>query len=228
MYKNYKQKHRSFVVVMKNLLNFQIRDTTGRPRLEVEQPELLKTIIAIAICGSASHDKRREDMFRSIKTLTELKDKLHEEGFHISRSATYLRLLPRKSNTQEGKRHVSTVPVRLCKSQNDQHAHHLDGPFATVAINYLEEVASLLGPNQVTLISQDDKARVPIGVTAANKQTPLLMHVEYRVKLADHDWVKASRHKLIPSVYAGIKIKDNGLGSKAAVGYSGPTFITIR
>ena len=34
--------------------------------------------------------------------------------------------------------------------------------------------------------------------TAANKQSPLLMHVEYKVKLPD--WVIASRHKLIPSV----------------------------
>lgn len=194
----------------------------------MEQPELLKTIIDIAIHGSASHDKRREDMFRSVKTLTELKEKLTHEGFRISRAATYLRLLPRRSNTQEGKRHVITVPVRLCKAQNDLHAQHIDQAFATIAINYLEEVASLLGPHQVTVISQDDKARVPIGVTAANKQTPLLMHVEYRVKLADHDWVKASRHKLIPSVYAGIIIKENGLGNKTAVGYSGPTFITIR
>ncbi|XP_037030801.1 uncharacterized protein LOC119070532 [Bradysia coprophila] len=206
----------------------KIRNSTGRPRLEVEQPELLKTIIAIAIHGSASHDKRREDMFRSIRTLTELKEKLNDEGFQISRAATYLRLLPRRSNTQEGKRHVTTVPVRLCKTQNDLHAQHTDSSFATISINYLEELASFLGPNQVTFISQDDKARVPIGVTAANKQTPLLMHVEYRVKLADHDWVKASRHKLIPSVYAGIKIKDNGLGNRTAVGYSGPTFITIR
>ena len=178
--------------------------------------------------GSASHDKRREEMYRSVKTLTQLKEALTDVGFKISRSATYLRLLPRRSDTQEGKRHVTTVPVRLCKAQNDLHAQHTDSPFATVSINYLEELASLLGPKQVTFISQDDKARVPLGVTAANKQTPLLMHVEYRVRLADHDWVKATKHKLIPSVYAGIKIKEDGLGDKTAVGYSGPTFIAIR
>lgn len=196
--------------------------------MEFDQPELLKTIIEIAMHGSASHDKRREDMFRSVKTLTQLKEKLIDAGFQISRAATYLRLLPRKSNSQEGKRHISTVPVRLCRAQNDLHAQHADSSFATVAIHFLEEIASVLGPNQVAFISQDDKARVPIGVTAANKQTPLLMHVEYRVKLTDHDWVKASRHKLIPSVYAGINIKENGLGNKTAVGYSGPTFIAIR
>ena len=30
----------------------------------------------------------------------------------------------------------------------------------------------ILGPREVCLLSQDDKARVPIGTTAANKQAP--------------------------------------------------------
>ncbi len=54
------------------------------------------------------------------------------------------------------------------------------------------------------------------------------MHVEYRVSLPDHDWVVAERHKLIPSVYAGINIQPNGLGERQAVVYSGPTYIAIR
>ena len=86
----------------------------------------------------------------------------------------------------------------------------------------------MLGPNEVCFISQDDKARVPIRLTAANKQNPLLMHVEYRVSLPDHDWVVATGHKLIPSVYAGIQIQSNGLGNREAVGYLGPTYIAIR
>ena len=54
------------------------------------------------------------------------------------------------------------------------------------------------------------------------------MHVEYKINLPDHDWVVAARHKLIPSVYAGIEIHRNGLGNRDAVGFSGPTFIAIR
>ena len=68
-----------------------------------------------------------------------------------------------------------------------------------------------LGPDEVCFIRQDDKCRVPIGLTAAKEQSPLLMHVESRVSLPDHDWVVAERHKLIPSVYAGINIQSNGL-----------------
>lgn len=77
----------------------------------------------------------------------------------IQQSAVYLRLLPRNSNTLEGKRHVSTVPVRLVRATNDIHKQHADTKFCTSAINYLEEVASILGPNGVLFLSQDDKVR---------------------------------------------------------------------
>lgn len=55
------------------------------------------------------------------------------------------------------------------------------------------------------------------------------MSMEYRVQLPDHDWVVASRHKLIPSVYAGIKIiSKSPIGDPAAVSYVGPTYVAIR
>jgi len=38
----------------------------------------------------------------------------------------------------------------------------------------------------------------------------------------------AARHKLIPSVYAGIQINGDGFGKPEAVTYSGPTYIAIR
>ena len=104
----------------------------------------------------------------------------------------------------------------------------MDCLFCAATIRHLEESTSLLGPNEVCFVSQDDKTRVPIGLTAANRHSPLLMHVEYRVSLPDHDWVVAAGHKLIPKVYAGIQIQSNGLGNREAVGYSGPTYIAIR
>lgn len=73
-------------------------------------------------------------------------------------------------------------------------------------------------------LSQDDKARVPLGITAAHLQAPLLMRweSEYCVTLPDHDFAIGDRHKLIPSVYAGCVVTEK------AVGYSGPTYISIR
>lgn len=54
------------------------------------------------------------------------------------------------------------------------------------------------------------------------------MHLDYQVKLPDHDWVVAERHKLIPSVYGAMQIKSNKMGDLSAVTYSGPTFIAVR
>ena len=54
------------------------------------------------------------------------------------------------------------------------------------------------------------------------------MHLEYKVRLPDHDWVVGNRHKLIPSVYTAVLIKPDGMGREDAVSYAGPTFIGVR
>jgi uncharacterized protein YegL len=54
------------------------------------------------------------------------------------------------------------------------------------------------------------------------------MHMDYRVRLPDHDWVVADKHKLIPSVYAIITVDPDKVGDPRAVTYAGPTYITIR
>lgn len=55
-----------------------LQQTIGRPRLEEEQPELLKTIAEIALFGSAAHDRRRADDIRSGRTLDDLHTQLGE------------------------------------------------------------------------------------------------------------------------------------------------------
>lgn len=204
------------------------RVSSGRPRLEEEQPELLKTITDLAMFGASAEERRRCEIVRTVHSLSELTEKLIELGFNISRSATYIRLLPRRADTREAKRHVVTVPVKLSRPEADHHKAHQDQYFSVASIRSLETVASILGPDSVSFLSQDDKARVPIGLTAANKQAPLLMHVEYKVSLPDHDFIIAARHKLIPSVYALCEVKPNEMGRPEAVSYSGPTYIAIR
>ncbi len=79
------------------------------------------------------------------------------------------RLLSRRSNSTEGKRHVQTVSVRLIKANNDEHKKHDDQYFATNTINHLKTLAGSFGSEAVFFLSQDDKARVPIGLPAARK-----------------------------------------------------------
>ena len=108
-------------------------------------------------------------------------------------------MLPRRSNSVEGKRHVRTVPVRLKKASNDEHKKHIDQYFATNTIDHLKTLAGTFGADAMLFLSQDDKARVPLGLPAARKQAPLLMYLDYKISLPDHDFVIVSGHKLIPS-----------------------------
>ena len=204
------------------------RDAPGRPRLEETEPGLLEAIKKLATSGGAADNRRRSELIRSVKTLDDLKSALENEGYKLSKSAAYLRLIPRRSDSIEGKRHVVTVPVKLSKADTTAHKSHIDSRFASRTLFDLEEIASVIGPDEMTWLSCDDKCRVPIGLTAATKQSPLLMHMEYTVRLPDHDWVVAAGHKLIPSVYAGCVIEKGRFGDRAAVRYSGPTYIVIR
>lgn len=130
----------------------------GRPRKPnstgTTEDELLKTITAVAISGSASDDCNRTEMIHTVKTLDDLTDELHKLGYQLSHSAVYLRLLLRKSLSIKGKRHVKTAPVKLIRAQNTQHRYHPDTKFARSSIQSLEEFASLLGPEDVAFHNQ--------------------------------------------------------------------------
>ena len=91
----------------------------------------------------------------------------------------------------------------------------------------LEEIAAILGPGEVTFHSMDDETKVSIGITAAKKQTPLLMHMEYPVTLPDHDFVFDSKHKLISLVIGDMKVVQSKALTNDALSYSGPAYIEI-
>ena len=66
--------------------------------------------------------------------------------------------------------------------------------FAKSFIDDMFDVTKLFGFDAVLFMSDDDKTRIPV---EANLQASILMHVEYKVKLIDHDNVIGPQHKLI-------------------------------
>ena len=205
------------------LLKSFSRGKSGRPFVEEDQPELLSAIVKIVEASAATDDRRRSEILRTVKTLDDLCEKLMEMGFCLSRSSTYLRLLPRRSDSREGKRHVQTVPLKLLRPENTLRKRNVDRMFAKSFMDDMHEICKLFGPSAVLYLSNDDKARVPLGLAAASLQSPILMHLDYKVGLPDHNFVVAQRHKLIPSVYGVCEVQDNG-----NLSYSGDTFIRIR
>ena len=90
----------------------------------------MNDILNMATLGAACSDKRREDIFRSIKTLDDLHGELEKMEYKISRSGLYLWLLSRDASTSEGRRHHNTVPVRLVRPDNTLRKKHPDRMFA--------------------------------------------------------------------------------------------------
>ena len=117
--------------------------------------------------------------------------------------------------------------MKLLCSENSKHSSHVGTIFARSTIRHLDEVAGFLGPEEITFHSQDDKANIPIRLAPAKKQAPLVMHVEYKVKLHDYNFVIAMQHKMVPSVIADMQVKAKTFSSDA-VTYSGLTYIGIR
>lgn len=199
------------------------RGIIGRPPLEVDQPGLCSAILDIVGATSAADERRRTEGLRSITTVRELSGKLEEVGFIVSKSATYLRVLPRRANTREGRLHIHAVPVKLLRPEHSLRKAHQDRMFAKSGVDYIMTLCEIFGSQAVNVLCLDDKARVPLGLTAAKEQAPILMGIDYKVRMPDHDFVIGQGHKLIPSVYAKCDIKENGVMS-----YSGLTFIFIR
>ena len=101
------------------LKKLEVKTTAGWPNLESQQEGLLEAILSIVIPGSSADDRRRSEVYNSVRSLDDLKSALEKKGFNLSRTATYYRLFPAKMRHKDGKRHVHTVPVKLQRPQND-------------------------------------------------------------------------------------------------------------
>lgn len=197
-----------------------IRGRPGRPALVDKYPLLIQHIIDCVREKSMAHETRRDQSMRCVRTLSDLTKELNVMGYNISRSSTYYHLLPKNLKSIEGRKHnFAAAPVRLLRATNDFHNQHIDTKFAQTNVENAKSFASFCGPKYALVISADDRARVTMGVTAAKIQEPMLMHLDYKVKLPDHNFVVAERHKLIPSVYAMLDIEPGGFGNTENVTY---------
>ena len=109
------------------------------------------------------YKRRRTDILRTIKTLDDFCKELEKLGFIISRSATYLRLQAKNKNSNEAKRHKKCLPIRLLRPENNLRKENIDRMFAKSLVDDVHDVYSLFGPDCITFLSNDDKARIALG-----------------------------------------------------------------
>ena len=110
------------------------------------------------------------------------------------------------SRYRRRKRTYKNCLVKIRCVTNNFKEKHADGNFTFTAKEYLKNIASIVGQDSVLVLSIDDKAKIPIGITAATKQVPMVMYMTYEIRLPDHNFLVATSHKLAPSVYPACEI----------------------
>ena len=110
----------------------------------------------------------------------------------------------------EGIRHIKVANVKLCCDQSVERSKNPDRWFAAGIMKHIVDFALVMGENNVAILGNDDKAYIPVYIPAATKQSPILINMKYPVLLSDHTFVVASKHQLIPSIYASRETKPSG------------------
>ena len=90
-----------------------------------------------------------------------------------------LRLIPRRADSQKVKRNVKTVSVKLRKAKNTLRNRYAEVNFTYVMKRQMRDIVFLFGSNNLFVLSVDDKAKVPTGVTAVTKQASIIMYISY-------------------------------------------------
>ena len=96
--------------------------------------------------GARADRRRNSEVLYTPKSLDDLEEHLKAKGFAISRSTAYLRVIPRRMDTTEGKRHVRTVPVKVMRPKKELRCGRVDSRFAASTVGSLKSLAGVNRP----------------------------------------------------------------------------------
>eukprot|EP00771_Trimastix_marina_P000030 gnl/Trimastix_PCT/1024.p1 GENE.gnl/Trimastix_PCT/1024~~gnl/Trimastix_PCT/1024.p1 ORF type:complete len:691 (-),score=56.82 gnl/Trimastix_PCT/1024:1028-3100(-) len=182
----------------------------GRPPFEELNQDLRDEIYAVL----TQHDtfaslKRRGEFDRTIHSVKQLHRSLLAKGISLSYSATFLYLMPVNKRRRESKRHrPNPLPFKLVKPHDAAREEHQDQHYCASMVKKAMLAAHTHLPESI-LISQDDKAKVPLGTAAIGRQTSIVMGMERDVDMPDHTFPVAAKHKLTPSCYLVMQMNNS-------------------
>ncbi|CAJ0641515.1 2201_t:CDS:1 [Entrophospora sp. SA101] len=178
-------------------------DKPGRPPLLFQHPDLHDHIHDSVEFGSADEKRRKEVVkVRIIKNL----HKNLEEKYNVYMARTTLNnyLLPHQSNSIAARAHHHPAWVAVARVSCAETRDHPNGHYCLASVKCAKQFATVFADMSV-VISQDDKAKIGLGVPAVGRTFHTLQSVHEPACVADHDFPVGSGQKLVPSVYLMIK-----------------------
>jgi hypothetical protein len=182
-------------------------DTPGRPSAAIKDPDLWDKIHNSIEFGAA-HAKRRKEIIK-VRTVKHLRESLEEKyNIYLSRQCLSTYLQPRHQNTFAARRHHHPAKVGLASVARTEMKTHVDEHYCLASVKAARIFAEVFA-DETIIISQDDKAKVGLGVPAVGRTFKTIQTVNEPVTVEDHDFPFGSKMKLIPSVYLIINPGDS-------------------
>ena len=148
--------------------------SSGRPPLKDAYPQLHPAIVELATARAGANFRSRTDVLNACKNLDDLHAGLLKEIIFWAANLC-ISVLFQEDQTQSKENVMSGQFLLTLERHKMPFEINTLRNFCFATNQYMKDIASLFGAENMFVLSVDDKAKVPIRVTAANKQSPLIM-----------------------------------------------------
>ncbi|CAG8780395.1 8412_t:CDS:2, partial [Cetraspora pellucida] len=181
-------------------------DSPGHPPLLYKYPDLLEHIHE-SIEFRAADSKRRKEVI-NVQTINHIKEELESKyNEYLSQTAINNYLLPCHSNSIEAKNYHHPTNIQVATVSRNERADHSNVYYCFASVKAARQFAALF-PIFLVIMSQDDKAKVLLGISAVEKSFKVIQSNNKPVTILDYDFLASLQQKLISSVYLIIDPSD--------------------
>jgi hypothetical protein len=136
----------------------EMYDTPGRPLFLIKDPDLLENMHKSVEFGAADY-KRRKKIIK-VRTIKHFREKMEEDyGVYMAKSTLQNYMQPKHPGTKEAQRHHHPAQIRFAAVSRDEMNSHVDEHYCLASVKGMKSFATVF-PQDVLIISQDDKAKV--------------------------------------------------------------------
>ncbi|CAG8848720.1 45859_t:CDS:2, partial [Gigaspora margarita] len=163
----------------------------------------IKVLEEEQVYGSADARRRKEAV--KVRIINYLRENLEKNyGIYMSRMTLNNYLLSRQLNSIAAKAHHHPAWIAIAGVSHNETKDYSDRHYCLASVKGARQFARTF-PNFSVIISQDDKAKIGLGILAVGRTFRTLQSVSELVQLPDHDFACRNSQKLILSVYLMIK-----------------------
>ncbi|GES96193.1 hypothetical protein GLOIN_2v1766467 [Rhizophagus clarus] len=156
--------------------------------------------------GAADYKRRKEII--KVRTIKHFHEKMDEDySIYMAKSTLQNYMQPKHPGSKEAQRHHHPVQIRFAAVRRDEMNSHVDEHYCLASVKGVKSFATAF-PQDVLIISQDDKAKVPLRMATVGRTFKTIQTTNEPVSVPDHDFLKTAKHKLVLSVYLLINPSD--------------------